>query len=241
MGYRRVLLKLSGEALQGAQPHGVDRKAVETFARGIMEARNAGVEIAVLVGGGNLFRGAELREQGYGRATGDSIGMLGTVINGLALQDMLEALGAETRLATSLKMDEVAEPYIRRRAIRHLERGRIVLLAGGLGRPYISTDTAAVQRALELGADAVLKGTRVKGVYDRDPEQDSGAKFYDVLSFDQAIRDNLRVLDQTAFALCRDNNLPLIVFNLFEERSIARAARGEPIGTLVNSAGERPK
>ena len=155
MAYQRVLLKLSGEALQGAQPHGIDRIAVETFAQGIIDARDEGVEIAVLVGGGNLFRGAELIKQGYGRATGDSIGMLATVINGLALQDVLEAMGAETRLATSLKMDEVAEPYIRRRAIRHLERGRIVLLAGGLGRPYISTDTAAVQRALELGASAI--------------------------------------------------------------------------------------
>ncbi len=195
--------------------------------------------MAVLVGGGNLFRGESLTGDGYVRVTGDQIGMLSTVINGLALQDVLESIGAETRLMTSVKMDEVAEPYIRRRAIRHLERGRIVILVGGMGRPYFSTDTAAVQRALEIGADVVLKGTRVEGAYDKDPEQHQDAKLYDCISFTRALGEDLRVLDPTAFALCRDNGLSLIVLNIHNIGALAAAVRGEPVGTLVNVSGSR--
>ncbi len=239
VSYRRILLKLSGEVVHGPEHTGVHRPTLAGFAREIIAVHRGGAQVAILIGGGNLFRGEALTEEGYGRVTGDLIGMLATVINGLALQDALEELGAETRLASSLKMDEVAEPYIRRRVIRHLEKGRVVILVGGMGRPYFSTDTAAVQRALEIGADVVLKGTRVDGVYDGDPEKHPGALFYKSLSFEQAIQDNLRILDPTAFMLCRDNGLPVVVFNILKPGNLEAAARGETVGTLVNATGER--
>ena len=233
MAYDRILLKLSGEALLGGGETGIDPALVARFAREIADVRALPTQVAVLVGGGNLFRGAELAEHGYDRGTADYMGMLATVLNGLALTDALERIGETVRLVSSIKMEEVAEPYIRRRCIRHLEKGRIVVLTCGLGRPFFSTDTAAVQRALEIGADVVFKGTRVKGVYDRDPEQFPDAKFYERLTFDDAMAEHLDILDQAAFALCRDNGLPLLVFNLFEEGNLLRAAKGESVGTLV--------
>jgi uridylate kinase len=237
--YRRILVKLSGESLHGPLPHGIHRPTLTAFAQEILATLQQGSQVAVLIGGGNLFRGAQLTQDGYARVTGDQIGMLSTVINGLALQDVLESLGAETRLMTSVQMDEVAEPYIRRRAIRHLEHGRILILVAGMGRPYFSTDTAAVQRALEIGADAVLKGTRVDGVYDKDPEKYTDAKFYDCLSYTRALEENLRILDTAAFALSRENGLPLIVLNVHKPGTLAAAARGEQVGTLVNETGAR--
>ena len=239
VAYQRILLKLSGEVLHGPEETGFHRATLTIFGREILEAQKLGAQVAVLIGGGNLFRGASLTDDGYGRATGDHIGMLATVINGLALQDVLEALGGETRLVTSVRMDEVAEPYIRRRAIRHLEKGRIVLLVGGMGRPYFSTDTAAVQRALEIGAQVMFKGTRVDGVYDKDPEEHPDARLYDAISFNEAIAKNLQILDSTAFTLCRDNNLPVVVFNILKPGMLPAATRGEKVGTLVNASGER--
>ena len=239
MKLKRVLLKLSGEVLHGPEPRGVHRPAVAGFAGEILAVHRQGIQLAVLVGGGNLFRGGSLAGQGYARVTGDLMGLLATVINGLALQDVLEELGVEARLLSSVRMDEVAEFYLRRRAIRHLEAGRIVILAGGMGRPYFSTDTAAVQRALEIGADAVLKGTRVDGVYDRDPEQDAAAKLFAAVSYDQALRENLRIVDPAAFALCRDHGLPLVVFNVLKPGNLEAVALGEPVGTLVNASGRR--
>jgi len=233
MGYERILLKLSGEALLGERETGIDPATLARFAREIAEVRGLGKQLAVLMGGGNLFRGADLADEGYDRGTADYMGMLATVLNGLALMDLLERIGETVRLVSSLKMEEVAEPYIRRRCIRHLEKGRIVVLTCGLGRPFFSTDTAAVQRALEIGADVVFKGTRVKGVYDRDPEQFPDAKFYEKLSFEEAMAQHLNILDQAAFALCRDNDLPLLVFNIFEPGNLLRAAQGESVGTLV--------
>lgn len=239
MLYRRILIKLSGESLRGPLPHGIHRPILGAFAQEILAAQKQGSQVAVLVGGGNLFRGAQLTQDGYARVTGDQIGLLSTVINGLALQDVLEGSGAETRLMTSVQMDEIAEPYIRKRAIRHLEHGRILILVAGMGRPYFSTDTAAVQRALETGANVVLKGTRVDGVYDKDPEKHADAKLFDCLAFTQALEENLRILDTAAFALCRDNNLPIVVLNIHKPGALAAAARGEKVGTLVNATGIR--
>lgn len=239
MAYERILLKLSGEVLHGPKEAGFHRETLTVFGREMLEAQRIGTQVAVLIGGGNLFRGATLTDDGYVRATGDHIGMLATVINGLALQDVLESLGGETRLVTSVRMDEVAEPYIRRRAIRHLEKGRIVLLVGGMGRPYFSTDTAAAQRALEIGAQVMLKGTRVDGVYDKDPEKHPDARLYDAVSFNEAIAKDLRILDPTAFTLCRDNDLPVVVFNIHKPGGLSAAISGEKIGTLVNATGER--
>ncbi len=234
MSYKRLLLKLSGEAFSGDKNFGIDHKKVNYFAREIANTYENGHQVAVLVGGGNFFRGSELSELGFDRTTADYMGMLSTVINGLSLLDSLEKLGIASRLVCSLRMDEVAEPYIRRKCIRHLERNRVIILTAGLGRPFFSTDTAAVQRALEIGADVVLKATRVKGVYDKDPEKHKDARFFESLSFDEAISLNLGILDQTAFALCRDNNLPLIVFNIFEEGNLRLAANGEKVGTLLH-------
>lgn len=239
MVYRRILVKLSGESLHGPLDSGIHRPTLTAFAEELIAVQKQGVQVAVLIGGGNLFRGASLTGDGYARVTGDQIGMLSTVMNGLALQDVLESLGAQTRLMSSIPMDEIAEPYIRRRALRHLEKGRIVILAGGMGRPYFSTDTAAVQRALEIGADVVLKGTRVEGAYDKDPEKHNDAKLYDCISFTRAMGEDLRVLDPSAFSLCRDNDLPLIVLNINSCGALAKAVAGEAIGTLVNATGQR--
>ncbi len=234
MLYRRVLLKLSGEAFAGEERIGISYERLDYFAQEIISAKETGCEIAVLVGGGNLFRGTELEALGIDRASGDYMGMLATMLNSLALMDKLEQRGITTHLVSSLKMDEVAEPYIRRRCIHHLEKGRLVLLACGLGRPYFSTDTAAVQRALEIGADVVLKATRVKGVFDKDPEKFHDAKFYENITFSQAIENRLEILDITAFTLCKDNSLPLIVFNIFEKGALKRIVSGEKVGTLVS-------
>ena len=234
--YRRVLLKLSGEVFGGGGL-GVDPEMVRSIARQLAEVVRAGTEVAVVVGGGNFFRGAELSQSGMDRARADYMGMLGTVMNCLALQDFLEKEGIDTRVQTAITMGQVAEPYIPRRAIRHLEKGRVVIFGAGAGMPYFSTDTTAAQRALEVGAQVVLMAKGVDGVYDDDPRRNPAARKFDRVSFGEVLRRRLQVADATAFSLCRDNNLAIIVFNLLQEGNIARAVRGEPIGTLVSSAG----
>jgi uridylate kinase len=232
-GYGRVLLKLSGEAFAGNGGLGVDPDVVAAIARQISDVVATGAQVAVVIGGGNYFRGAELSQRGMDRSRADYMGMLGTVMNCLALQDFLEKQGVETRVQTAITMGQVAEPYVPRRAIRHLEKGRVIIFGAGLGAPYFSTDTTAAQRALEISAEVVLMAKSVDGVYDDDPKKNSGAVRYDRLTFDEALARELKVADATAFSLCRDNALPIIVFNLLEEGNIARAVRGEKIGTLV--------
>ncbi len=231
--YRRVLLKLSGEAFAGDGSLGVAPDIVAAIARQISDVVASGVQVSIVIGGGNYFRGAELSQRGMDRARADYRGMLGTVMNCLALQDFLEKLNVETRVQTAITMGQVAEPYVPRRAIRHLEKGRVVIFGAGLGAPYFSTDTTAAQRALEISADVVLMAKGVDGVYDDDPKTNPEAVRFDRLSFDEALARGLKVADATAFSLCRDNSLPIIVFNLLEEGNIARAVRGEKIGTLV--------
>jgi uridylate kinase len=231
--YRRVLLKLSGEVFAGNGGLGVDPDVVAAIARQIGDVVASGVQVSVVIGGGNYFRGAELSQQGMDRSRADYMGMLGTVMNCLALQDFLEKRDVETRVQTAITMGQVAEPYVPRRAIRHLEKGRVVIFGAGLGAPYFSTDTTAAQRALEISADVVLMAKSVDGVYDDDPKTNPDAVRFDRLSFDEALARGLKVADATAFSLCRDNALPIIVFNLLEEGNIARAVRGEKIGTLV--------
>jgi uridylate kinase len=232
-GYRRVLLKLSGEAFAGDGGLGVDPDVVAAIARQISDVVATGAQVAVVIGGGNYFRGAELSQRGMDRSRADYMGMLGTVMNCLALQDFLEKRGVETRVQTAITMGQVAEPYVPRRAIRHLEKGRVVIFGAGLGAPYFSTDTTAAQRALEISAEVVLMAKSVDGVYDADPKTHPDAVRYERLSFDEALARELKVADATAFSLCRDNALPIIVFNLLEEGNIARAVRSEKIGTLV--------
>jgi uridylate kinase len=232
--YRRVLLKLSGEVFGGGQL-GVDPDVVQSIARQISDVVRSGTQVAVVVGGGNFFRGAELASHGMDRARGDYMGMLGTVMNCLALQDFLEKQGVETRVQTAITMGQVAEPYIPRRAIRHLEKGRVVIFGAGAGMPYFSTDTTAAQRALEIGAQVLLMAKAVDGVYDADPRQQPDAQKFDRIGFTEALHRGLKVADATAFSLCMDNKLPIIVFNLLEEGNIARAVRGERIGTLVSA------
>jgi uridylate kinase len=232
-GYERVLLKLSGEAFAGSGGLGVDPDVVVAIARQIAAVVRDGTQVAVVIGGGNYFRGAELSQRGMDRSRADYMGMLGTVMNCLALQDFLEKQGIETRVQTALTMGQVAEPYVPRRAIRHLEKGRVVIFGAGLGAPFFSTDTTAAQRALEIGASVVLMAKGVDGVYDADPKTNPGAVKYDRLSYDEALARGLKVADATAFSLCRDNDLPIIVFNLLDEGNIARAVHGEKIGTLV--------
>jgi uridylate kinase len=232
--FRRVMLKLSGEVLAGEKGIGVDPFVVRLIARQIAEAAQTGVQIAVVVGGGNYFRGRELSEAGMERGRADYMGMLGTIMNCLALQDFVEKAGVETRVQTAITMGQVAEPYIPRRAIRHMEKGRIVIFGGGLGAPFFSTDTTAAQRALEVGAQAVLMGKQgVDGVYDADPNQIPEAVRFDHLSYSEFLTRGLKVADATAIALCRDNNLPIVVFDLLTEGNIGRAVRGEKIGTLI--------
>jgi uridylate kinase len=231
--YRRVLLKLSGEAFAGDGGLGVDPDVVAAIARQIGDVVASGVQVSVVIGGGNYFRGAELSQRGMDRSRADYMGMLGTVMNCLALQDFLEKRGVETRVQTAITMGQVAEPYVPRRAIRHLEKERVVIFGAGLGAPYFSTDTTAAQRALEISADVVLMAKGVDGVYDDDPKKNPDAVRFDQLTFDEALARGLKVADATAFSLCRDNALPIIVFNLLEEGNIARAVRGEKIGTLV--------
>jgi uridylate kinase len=236
--WRRVVLKLSGEAMAGGGGLGVDPDVVAWIARQIAEVVRWGVQVAVVVGGGNYFRGAELSERGMERARADYMGMLGTVMNCLALQDFLEKQGVETRVQTAITMGQVAEPYIPRRAIRHLEKGRVVIFGAGLGAPFFSTDTCAAQRALEIGAQVVLMGkSGVDGVYDADPRHTPDATRFDRLPYVEVLRRGLKVADATAFSLCMDNDLPIVVFDLLTEGNIARAVSGERIGTLVSSAG----
>lgn len=235
-GWQRVLLKLSGEAFAGGGGLGVDPDVVASIARQIAEVVHGGTEVAVVIGGGNYFRGAELSERGMDRARADYMGMLGTVMNCLALQDFCEKAGVETRVQTAITMGQVAEPYIPRKAMRHLDKGRVVIFGAGLGQPYFSTDTTAAQRALEIGAEVVLMAKGVDGVYDSDPRTNPSATRFTTLTHDEVLARNLKVADATAISLCRDNALPLVVFNLLVEGNIARAVRGETIGTLVSSS-----
>jgi uridylate kinase len=235
-GWRRVLLKLSGEAFAGGEGLGIDPGVVQHIAKAIAEVALEGVQVAVVCGGGNMFRGAQMSARGMDRARGDYMGMLGTVINCMALQDFLEKLGIETRVQTAITMGQVAEPYIPRRAIRHLEKGRVVIFGAGIGQPFFSTDTAAAQRALEINAQAVLKGTQVDGVYDSDPKKNSDALRFDRLDYGEVLQRGLKVMDATAISLCMDNGLPIVVFDLMGQGNIVRAVRGEKIGTLVSPA-----
>jgi uridylate kinase len=232
-GYGRVLLKLSGEAFAGGGALGVDPDVVQTIARQIAAVVRGGVEVAVVIGGGNFFRGAQLNERGMDRSRADYMGMLGTVMNCLALQDFCERQGVETRVQTAISMGQVAEPYVPRRAIRHLEKGRVVIFGAGLGAPYFSTDTTAAQRALEIGCEVVLMAKGVDGVYDNDPRTNPDAVKFESLTHSEVLARGLKVADATAISLCQDNRLPIIVFNLLVEGNIARAVRGERIGTLV--------
>jgi uridylate kinase len=229
--WSRVLLKISGEAFAGSEPLGIDPNVVGSIARQVAAVRD--VEVAIVVGGGNMFRGAALERAGMDRPRADYMGMLATVINCLALQDALEHLDVETRVQTAIQMGQIAEPYIPRKAIRHLEKGRVVIFGAGMGAPYFSTDTTAAQRALEIGAEAVLKATQVDGVYDADPRTTPDAVKFDALDYGEVIARGLKVMDTTAISLCMDNALPIVVFDLKTEGNIARAVRGEKIGTLV--------
>jgi uridylate kinase len=237
LGYHRVILKLSGEAFAGEGALGVDPDVVASVARQIASVVAEGVEVAVVIGGGNFFRGAELSVRGMDRARSDYMGMLGTVMNCLALQDFLEKQGVETRVQTAITMGQVAEPYIPRRAIRHLQKGRVVIFGAGLGAPYFSTDTTAAQRALEIGAQVVLMAKSVDGVYDSDPKTNPDAVRFDTLDYDEVLARDLKFADATAISLCRDNALPIVVFDLLQDGNIARAVHGEKIGTIVSSGG----
>jgi uridylate kinase len=232
--YRRVLLKLSGEALMGTRSYGIDEDVLKRYAREIRTAVEAGAEIAIVIGGGNIFRGVNNATEGMTRAHADYMGMLATMINAMALQDALEQHGVHTRLQSSIKMEEIAEPFIRRRAVRHLEKGRVVIFGAGTGNPYFTTDTAAALRALEIDADVLLKGTRVDGVFTADPEKDSTARRYDSLHGSEAISQDLRVMDMTAFTLCKESGMPIIVFNMNQRHNLTRVITGENVGTIVH-------
>lgn len=233
--YRRILLKLSGEALQGTDGYGISSKALDTISDEITEVHSLGIEIALVIGGGNIFRGVGGAETGIDRSTGDYMGMLATVINALALQSSLENRGLHTRVQSALEIKQVAEPYIRRRAMRHLEKGRIVIFAAGTGNPFFTTDTAATLRALEIGADLILKATKVDGVYDKDPLRYKDAVKFKELGYMEVLQKELKIMDATAISLCMQGNIPIIVFNLFESDNIRKAILGEDIGTKVRS------
>jgi uridylate kinase len=223
--YRRILLKLSGEALGGEGGHGINPQAVQDMASQIAEVRELGVEVVIVLGGGNIFRGLAGSERGIDRATGDYMGMLATIINSLALQDALEKIGVATRVQTAITMSQVAEPFIRRRAMRHLEKGRVVIFGGGTGNPYFSTDTAAALRANEIGAEVILKATKVDGIYTDDPKKNAKARRYTQVSYQEALQKELKVMDSTAFSLCKDNKMPIIVFDLFKPHNLKRVGR----------------
>jgi uridylate kinase len=233
--YGRILLKLSGEGLGGESGVSISAEAVQDMARQIREVRELGVQVVVVVGGGNIFRGLKGSERGIERATGDYMGMLATVINALALQDALEKIGVATRVQSAISMAQVAEPFIRRRAVRHLEKGRVVIFGGGTGNPYFSTDTAAALRANEIGAEVILKATKVDGIYDSDPKQNAKAKRFAQITYLDALQQQLKVMDSTAFSLCMDNKMPIIVFDLFKPHNLKRVVFGEKVGTLVTS------
>jgi uridylate kinase len=232
--YKRILLKLTGESLQGEKGYGIDLKVAKTVARQIKEIKELGVDIACVIGGGNVFRGLKAAKEGMERVTADYIGMLATVMNAMALQDVLEQEGVNTRVQTSIEIQRVAESYIRRRAIRHLEKGRVVIFAGGTGNPYFSTDTAAALRAIEVGAEVILKATKVDGVYSKDPKKDSSAKKFTSLKYIDVLNKRLQVMDATAVSLCMDNQLPIIIFNLMQQGNVKRVISGENIGTKVS-------
>lgn len=231
--YRRIVLKLSGEALMGDADYGIDPAMIGRLAAEVIEAQQAGAEIALVIGGGNIFRGAGLAAAGMDRVTGDHMGMLATVINALAMQDALEKRGARARVMSAIKINDVCEDYIRRRAIRHLEKGRIAIFAAGTGNPFFTTDSGAALRAIEIGADLLLKATKVDGVYDSDPKKNPNAQRFDTLTYDQVISRDLNVMDTAAFALCRDSDLPLRIFDMGQPGVLLRVLRGEHIGTLV--------
>ena len=233
MAYKRILLKLSGEALMGKEGYGIDPGTMNEIAEEIKGVKETGIDTAIVVGGGNIYRGMRAEQQGMDRATGDYIGMMATVMNSLALQENLERLGMAVRVQTALQMAAIAEPYVRRRAIRHMEEGRIVIFAGGTGNPFFTTDTAAALRAVEINADAILKATRVDGVYDRDPESHKDAVFFPQISYIEVLSRSLKVMDATAISLCMEHRLPIIVFNLREKGNMKRAALGETVGTIV--------
>ncbi|MEM8998860.1 MAG: UMP kinase [Bacteroidota bacterium] len=234
MRYNRILLKLSGEALMGEQQYGIDGKRLAEYADEIKGVIDKGIEVAIVIGGGNIFRGLAGASQGMDRVQGDHMGMLATVINGLALQSALELKGVETRLQSAIKINEVAEPFIRRRAMRHLEKGRVVIFGGGTGNPYFTTDSAAVLRAIEIKADVILKGTRVDGIYTSDPEKDKTATKFDTISFNDVLSKGLKVMDTTAFTLSQENELPIVVFDMNTQGNLMKIVSGENIGTVVN-------
>jgi uridylate kinase len=231
--FRRILLKLSGEALMGREDYGIDPDVLSRIATEILQVQELGIQVGVVIGGGNIFRGAGLARAGMDRVTGDHMGMLATLINALALQDALERVGAHARVMSALQIHEVCEDYIRRRAIRHLEKGRVTIFAAGTGNPFFTTDTAAALRAIEIGADVLIKATKVDGVYTADPKKDATARRYDHLTFDRVINDRLNVMDTTAVVMCRENNVPIRVFDLHAGGALVRLARGESVGTLV--------
>lgn len=231
--YKRVLLKLSGESLMGNKQFGIDHDRLGQYAREIKEVVESGVEVAIVIGGGNIFRGIQAAEGGMDRVQGDYMGMLATMINSMALQSSLENVNVKTRLMSAIKMDEIAEPFIRRKAVRHLEKGRVVIFGAGTGNPYFTTDSAASLRAIEVEADVILKGTRVDGIYTADPEKDSTAEKFDNISFNEVFERGLKVMDMTAFTLCNENKLPIIVFNMDDGGNLAKVISGETVGTLV--------
>lgn len=231
--YKRILLKLSGESLMGNKNFGMDSDVISQYANEIKGVIDLGVEVALVIGGGNIYRGMNEAQTGIERAHGDYMGMLATVINGMALQAGLEKIGVYTRLQSAIKMEQIAEPYIRRRAIRHLEKGRVVIFGAGTGNPYFTTDTAGSLRAIEISADVILKGTRVDGVYTADPEKDLAATKYTTVSYQECLTNNLRIMDMTAFTLCMENNLPIIVFDMNNPGNLAKVVAGEDVGTLI--------
>lgn len=234
MKYKRILLKLSGEALMGTKQFGIDTHLLAGYASEIKNAVDSGVEVAIVIGGGNIFRGLQAAEGGMDRVQGDYMGMLATVINSMALQSALESMGVNTRLQSAIKMEAICEPFIRRRAVRHLEKGRVVIFGAGTGNPYFTTDTAASLRAIEIEADVILKGTRVDGIYTADPEKDKSATRYSKITFTEVYEKNLQVMDMTAFTLCQENKLPIIVFDMNKSGNLKRIVDGEEIGTLVD-------
>ncbi|MDA7794312.1 UMP kinase [Flavobacteriales bacterium] len=234
MKYKRILLKLSGEALMGDKQFGIDTEKLSSYANEIKSVVDLGVEVAVVIGGGNIFRGVQVEGEGLDRVQGDYMGMLATIINGMALQSALEKAEVETRLLTAIKMEQIAEPFIRRRSMRHLQKGRVVIFGGGTGNPYFTTDTAATLRAIEIEADVILKGTRVDGIYSADPEKDKSAIKYDNISFKEVYEKGLNIMDMTAFTLCNENKLPIVVFDINKKQNLLKMLQGESIGTLVN-------
>ncbi|MCE3278779.1 MAG: uridylate kinase [Bacteroidetes bacterium] len=234
MKYKRILLKLSGESLMGKKQFGIDNERIAQYAKQIKEVADMGVQVAIVIGGGNIFRGIQAEEGGMDRVHGDYMGMLATVINSMALQSALEKVGVETRLQSAIKMEQICEPFIRRKAVRHLEKNRVVIFGAGTGNPYFTTDTAATLRAIEIEANVVLKGTRVDGIYTADPEKDKSATKYDTISFDEVYAKGLEVMDMTAFTLCKENKLPIIVFDMNKQGNLKSLMMGEKVGTLVD-------